>query len=519
MRRVLGTVVGLLVVALVATTALAVVRGRQLDAAEQRVATLEARVVALESEAEAAQADASESEADTDPDGGDDPLGSLLDDAPGTLDDLLGGLTGDGAGLPALDCLTGTRGLDELLSGGGLEDLLGGGRSEEDAAPTDPDALVDHIADEVAQLRELPFTDEVDVEFGSGDEVAERVTELVLSEYDGRTADTEGRLLAALGVVAPGTDMQTLRTDLLGQQVAGFYLPETGELMVRVPDDGEIGTLDQITLAHELDHALIDQALDFPDDVLADTTDSDAARAALAVTEGDATLLMSDWALGNVGLSDQLALATDPSAAAASASLDEVPHYLAQELLFAYTTGMAFVCDVYNEGGWDAVDALYEDLPVSTAQVLDPQRYHEGQEPADPSELAAPEGFTERLTTTWGAANLRWLFEAPGNDPAAALDDPGARALAWAGGEATVWADGARSAVGFAFVDGGDGTPLCASITDWYTAAFPTAESTGDDDAVWRGDQQTAAIACDGDGVRLAVAPTADLATSIVDGG
>jgi hypothetical protein len=451
-------------------------------------------------------------------------LDGLLGGGDGGLEDLLGGLLGGdgGEGLDGLDGL-----LDGLLGGaggvpgaacltpaGGLGDIFGGLFGGSASVPDDPDELVDAIAAQVAELRELDWEQEVEVAFLDDAQLRARLDELLSEDEDPEADDAERRLLEALGAVPPGTDLTQLRRDLLDEQVAGFYSPETGELVVRVPDDGRIRPIDRITVAHELEHALADQALGLPDlDGFGD--DADAALAALAVVEGDATLLMNLWALEHVSVTDQLGAALGGDLAAAQASLAAVPPYLQRELLFPYTDGLELICDRYLESGWEGVDAAYADLPTTTAEVLFGDDAHAS---ASAARFSAPAGFEEVHTATFGAAPLSWLFEAPGGDEDGALDRPRERAAAWAGGRAWVWADGDATATGLALVDGGrTAPPLCESVEDWYAAAFPDARREQAEGAtVFDGPSQTAVLRCDGDDVRLATAPDLTTATRIV---
>ena len=45
------------------------------------------------------------------------------------------------------------------------------------------------------------------------------------------------------------------------------------------------------------------------------------------------------------------------------------------QLIYPYIDGMMFVFAVARERGWDGVDAVYFDAPVSSEQVLHPERY------------------------------------------------------------------------------------------------------------------------------------------------
>ncbi|MGH2676970.1 MAG: hypothetical protein ACRDHB_01240, partial [Actinomycetota bacterium] len=354
-------------------------------------------------------------------------LGDIFEDAFGELGEGLGG--GGSQGL--LGCLF----PDQPFSGSPVV-----GTEEEQ---------VQAIANQVERLRELEFTDPVEPEFVSPQESADLVQDLFLEEYTEAIGDVEERLLTTLGAIPAGTDLRSLRSDLLGQQVAGFYDPETGQLVVRQADQ-DLSPTDRVVLAHELDHALTDQALGIPvpDDLRAGREDADLAGSSLA--EGDATLLMQQFS-ASLPLDEQLQ-GLDPSAFTeaiqAQADLATLPPYLQSELTFPYEDGLTFACDLYQEGGWAAVDRAYRDAPDSTLEVLFPDRYREGFAPVD---VRAPEirlkAWRATATVQVGAAPLLWLFQAPGGDPDAALADPRASVEAWAGGEVHLWTNGPDTAV------------------------------------------------------------------------
>lgn len=472
-----------------------------LAAAEARIADLEARLA----EAEAG--------------GGD--LGALLEGLlggeggagglNGLLDELLdGGLEGllDGLG-DADDLLGGAGGLDlaGCLGGGGLTGLLGAG---DPITAGDLPAQLDAIAQRVASLRGLQFREPVEPELVTSGEFETRITDLVRQEYTAEEADLDRRVLAAFGAVDPAVDLLALTLDLVGEQAAGFYSTDTQELVVRADDpDALLGPAEQVILAHELEHALTDQHLGLPVDP-DDRSEADEELASLALVEGGATLLMQRFAVDALDMGDQLAMATDPSVGASQRQIEDYPYYLQRELVFPYTEGLGFACQMYADGGWAAVDAAYEEVPTTTAQVLWPERYAAGEDAVEVADLDAPPGWSRQRVTTLGAAQLLWLFAAPGDDEAAALDDPRGRAAAWAGGELTLWTDGNDSAVGVSLAQHSGGPSLCDSMTAWYGAAFPgaqTASTRGDEALAVTGADQSAVVVCDGDDVLLGIAP------------
>ena len=181
---------------------------------------------------------------------------------------------------------------------------------------------------------------------------------------------------------------------------------------------GTVNGADKITFAHEYDHALQDANFDvFQDpEALRDQTDEALARAALY--EGDATLLMSLWAIPNLTpeeLQEVVAAGNDPEA---NEILAATPPILTESLLFPYNAGLAFIQPKQLGGGWAAVDELYGRLPASTEQVIHPEKYDADEAPIAvtlPTDLAAGmgDGWTVALEDTWGEFQTGiWLREA-----------------------------------------------------------------------------------------------------------
>jgi hypothetical protein len=481
-RRGRFTAIAFLLAGFLVTSTIAVVQYVQLRTANERIEELEAA---------------------RDPDGGNPDAegdGGLFGDFDDLFDDLFEDVVGD---------------VGDLFEGSGdlgsLVECLGSPFSGSGEAG----ATVGAIAEQVESIRELAFTAGVEPTFLSDEEMTGRVRELFLEDYTPEIADLEERLLTALGAIPPGTDLRQLRADTIGPQVAGFYDTETKELVVRQAGE-ELSVIDRITLAHELTHALTDQALGIPLPDRVELGREDEDLAALAVVEGDATLVMQQYS-ATLGFDEQFELLDPEAIAASEAGLAAAPPYLEQELLFAYEAGLSFVCGLYAEGGWDAVNAAYEEPPTSTAQILFPERYTPGAErvdPKDPGPLRPPWRRTAKLQL--GAANLLWLFEAPGGDRTEALDDPLGAAGAWTGGELELWERREQSALGISLLQESGSDRLCNAVRDWYGASFDDDRPTTVPATIemsLEGDRQDAILDCDGDRVRLGIAP--DLGTAL----
>lgn len=399
--------------------------------------------------------------------------GDAAEDPLGNLDDLLGddglgaleGLLGDGTlGTAGLECLSG--GLDGLLGGGERLDL-----------PDDPRAQYEAVARFVEEDRQLQFDQIPEPIFVTRAEMRDRLAALTERDYPDDVARADQELLTALGAIEPGTDLAAENAKLLGEEVAGYYDPVTGELVV-LGDDGEpFDALELSIIAHELEHALADQALDLPIDEDPRTDDPDAAQAARALIEGDATLTQTDFQFSALDPLDLLAQAFGGDAAASQQALAEAPPFLAKQLLFPYDDGLAFVCG-RRQRGWGSVDDLYRNPPTTTAQILFPERYERGEGAVDAPDPVKPDGagWEQIRHMTFGAADLMFLLDIAG------VSDPRDAVESWAGGEVTQWRRGDEVAVRLSLVRSGDGDRLCTAVQAWVdTLDGATVECSGDD--------------------------------------
>ena len=338
-------------------------------------------------------------------------------------------------------------------------------------------ALYDQIQSEVLAIRGLKAAN---VKRETIDEA--RLKALTAADFDKDNPPeyvaANERLFKALGLMPEDQSLKALFLDLVGSQVAGFYRPDAKKLYI-VSRSGAINGADKITFAHEYDHALQDANFAVFDDQksLLDKTDQALARAALY--EGDATILMTVWAGPNLTpaeLQEVFTAGTDP---AATAILERTPAILREGLLFPYTAGVAFLSPIQAAGGWPAIDSLYSKLPVSTEQVLHPEKYQAGEAPVAvelPANLAKDlgAGWSQPLTDTFGEFQMRvWM-----TDTGVALADATAAAAGWGGDR-------------FAVLDGPGDTWGVVMRTAWDSdadaGAFEAAAATSLQEAGGRG--------------------------------
>ncbi len=258
---------------------------------------------------------------------------------------------------------------------------------------------------DVEESRGLPFLEIPTVTILDETDFTTRVRSMMEEEVDPDEIAGQQAIFELLGMLDGSVDLYQLLIDLYTEQVAGFYDPDEGELVVPVSTEG-ITALQEITIAHELAHALTDQHFDFNDayEDLVDNGTGDDASGILALVEGDATYQQFLYLE-----------AMDPASAAAavleslsvdSSFFDSVPTWIQQDLAFPYEHGLVFTGFLMNEGGLKGVDGAYMDHPVSTEQILHPEKYLRSEQPSDLAplsvDLAGWELFDEATFGEWG---------------------------------------------------------------------------------------------------------------------
>ncbi len=406
--------------------------------------------------------------------------------------------------------------------------LLLGGRTPRAAphpAATTVSVTPAHVAlveRRVEQLRGLRFLHPVPVAIVSPAQARRDG----LADSDTRAAVAQQRaseeLLTMLGLLPPGTSLRRIESAVYGEQVAGYYDPRRKRLAL-VRGAG----VDDVTLAHELTHALEDQHFDLQR--LESGKGDDASTAEQALVEGSATLMMERYAArwpSRTPVGDALAGLTQVTTGT------PLPQYTTRELVFPYLQGESFVQALRDAdgGSWALVDlAEAKRPPRTTAEILQPERWLRAQQPlpvALAPARALPPGAGWRLLTgsTLGEEDLAALLS-PQSGPLAARE----LTAAWRGGRYALWRRGtlvdprctapcrARDALELAVVVDGatSARALAAALTVWLSEglhARPLAAG-----ALWRlPGGSVGAVRAAGPRVRIALAPDAALAQRLV---
>ena len=232
------------------------------------------------------------------------------------------------------------------------------------------------IEKQVVQERGIEYSDTITRVIFTQEQLIDRVVNDFLEDYTEENAYQDVVVLNAFGLIGPNFDIYNFYKDVLTEQIAGFYDEETKEMVI--VQDLSFNGIERLTYAHEFTHALqdqefgISQGLNYNDDSCKD--DSERCAAIQALLEGDATLSELTWFSNYATPQDQEDILSFYETYK-SPVLDNSPSFFEKDFLFPYESGYDFVLYLYEHGGWDEIEKAYLSVPVSTEQILHPERY------------------------------------------------------------------------------------------------------------------------------------------------
>ncbi len=306
-----------------------------------------------------------------------------------------------------------------------------------------PPEEVGIAAGRVEVARALRFTHPVAVRVEQPDAMRAAMRVDLEEGWPPEEAERASRVLAAAGLLPDGYDLLHALEALLADGVEGYYDARTADLVL--VDRGGPHDATSPVLLHELTHALQDQVLGLWEMSQRETIDDDAGLALRALIEGDASWVERVAAVEALRADDEgvrrnaarAELATLPPLSATD--VPGAPPIVTRSLIFPYVEGLRFVAGQYATGGWDTVNAAWREPPLSTEQILHPEKLH-GAARDLPQAVAAPDlarlmppDARAQWSTTLGELGVQVLFE----DSRA--PDPHAIAAGWGGDTLVGW--------------------------------------------------------------------------------
>jgi hypothetical protein len=279
---------------------------------------------------------------------------------------------------------------------------------------------------------------------------------LLIKEIDEEQSPAEFRAnelgMKALGLLPREIKLKEIMVKVYSEEIAAFYDTKTKTMhLIKEPEAqakkplsflerllGKTGGFDKdenkTVIAHELTHALADQNFDIDAMQKAVKQNDDQDLALSALIEGEATLTMlgaqmDDWdgslirAMPAEQLDRIFSLVIPLMPLAGGASLREAPVILSETMIFPYLRGLVFCARLANDGGWKALDEAYKEPPLSTEQIIHPEKYRARPDlptRVDLGPLDAGCGWTEVGHNVVGEMQIGVLLRRHGGKQAAA---------------------------------------------------------------------------------------------------
>ncbi len=264
----------------------------------------------------------------------------------------------------------------------------------------------------------LPIDDEVKRRLASRKEVESYLEKGMKDDKDAKRLERSSIVLKKFGLLPRNFELGPFLVAMLKEQVAGYYDPKKKTVNILNWIDPE---QQKPVLAHELTHALQDQNFGMEKWMKAAETEGDKklaptpadidtdeeSEAREAVVEGQAMVVMMDYALAGSGktllempqVGDALkeGMLDGP---ADSPTFRDAPIFLKEELTFPYRYGMDFTLALEKAGGKEeAFAGAFKNPPTTTREIMEPDTYleHEKLQPVKridfKKDLAAYEPF------------------------------------------------------------------------------------------------------------------------------
>ncbi len=336
--------------------------------------------------------------------------------------------------------------------------------------PSHPDEWDPRVADLAAFVedeRGLTFDHPVYVDFLTSVAYTEETTDAdeSVSDNEREELDRYAAELRALGVASGELDLFAAFNQVSDGGTLAFYDPTDQRVRVR-GTEMTVGL--EVTIVHELTHALQDQRFDL-ERLYADDVDSGASTALRGLAEGDALRVEDAYITDELTETERTAYDEEYAAGLADSEVAtaDVPPFVSATFGAPYALGQPFVMMLVNRDGNDGVDGAFETPPDTEEHLFDPASFLAEEGSVDDLDLGFDDGAELFDEGPFGA--IAWyLFLAERIDPKVAFK----AALGWDGDRfAAVERNGTTCVrVVFAGDTEDDEDQMATALDDWLAA-------------------------------------------------
>ena len=245
----------------------------------------------------------------------------------------------------------------------------------------------DEVLEQMSVILHLPIKEPLKKSLRSKQEIRAYLVEADKEDKNDAQKYADDKSLEAFGLIPRDFPLDSFMLDVLTEQVAGLYDPKAKEFYIAdwIPSDEQ-----KDVMSHELTHALEDQSFNVDPWIKAARPNDDAELARDSVSEGTALAAMLDYSLRDEHLSvreiGDVSALIRPGAVEEmdkDSKLAKAPLVIRDALLFPYLAGTSFSqAFLKAHTGWQDLHLLFENPPVSTQQIMEPEFYLKGVGPA-----------------------------------------------------------------------------------------------------------------------------------------
>ena len=244
----------------------------------------------------------------------------------------------------------------------------------------------DEVLSQMSTILHLPIKEPLKKTLRSKQEIRNYLIREEKEDKSDAQHYADQKSLEAFGLIPKNFPLDSFMLDVLTDQVAGLYDPKGKEFYIAdwIPIDEQ-----REVMSHELTHALEDQTFGIDSWIKAARPNDDAELARDSVSEGTAIAAMIDYTVRDSNLSvrtlpdiSMLIRSGAISNMNSDPLLSKAPAVIRDSLLFPYLAGAGFSQQFLKaRAGWADLKLLFQSPPVSTQQILHPDKYLSGEKP------------------------------------------------------------------------------------------------------------------------------------------
>lgn len=246
------------------------------------------------------------------------------------------------------------------------------------------------------RIGDLRFQQDIPLKYMEKSKLKRYLKEVTEAEFPVEMDEKNAFYLQYMGFSQDKIDIRGVRAKIVANSAGAFYNRSKGEIVV-LEEYRKLDMIKTITLAHELRFALQDQYYDLDPLLKEYSAFDDRGLARLAALKGDSTFVMvlfngfSPEVMSSTFSADSL-LSMSPLGS--TAQLHQAPEIIRQQIIMPYIHGLKFSTAVFTKKKWKGVNKVLLEPPLSSEQILHPEKYFKKEKPTEVNIVFKPENYS-----------------------------------------------------------------------------------------------------------------------------